>query len=104
MSQKDYHKVLGLTPGASEKQIKTAYRKLALKYHPDRNSAPGAKRKFHEITLAYDYLLEHPYRREDRASSYEDRMANEVIRKERERMKSQVRARKEKKRRRKEHN
>ncbi len=99
MSQKDYYKVLGLTPGASEKQIKTAYRKLALKYHPDRNTAPGAKSKFHEITLAYDYLLEHPYRKEYRASSYEDRMANEVIRKERERMQAQVRARREKKRR-----
>ena len=99
MSQKDYHKVLGLTPGASERQIKTAYRKLALKYHPDRNTAPGAKNKFHEITVAYDYLLEHPYRKEDRASSYEDRMASEVLRKERERMQAQARARREKKRR-----
>jgi len=99
LSQKDYHKVLGLTPGASERQIKTAYRKLALKYHPDRNTAPGAKNKFHEITVAYDYLLEHPYRKEDRASSYEDRMASEVLRKERERMQAQARARREKKRR-----
>lgn len=99
MSQKDYHKVLGLTSGASEKQIKTAYRKLALKYHPDRNTAPGAKSKFHEITLAYNYLLEHPYRREDRASSYEERVANEVLSKERERMQAQARTRREKKRR-----
>jgi len=97
--QKDHHKVLGLTPGASEKQIKTAYRKLALKYHPDRNTAPGAKSKFHEITLAYDYLLEHLHRKEDRASSYEDRMASEVLRKERERMQAQARAWREKKRR-----
>ena len=99
MSQKDYHKVLGLTPGASEKQIKTAYRKLALKYHPDRNTAPGAKNKFQEITLAYDYLLKHPYRKEDRAPSYEDRMVSEVQRRERERMQAQARARREKKRR-----
>ncbi len=99
MSQKDYHKVLGLSQGASEKQIKTAYRKLALKYHPDRNTAPLAKHKFHEITLAYNYLLEHPSRKEDRASSYEDRMASEVLRRERERMQAQARARREKKRR-----
>ena len=99
MSQKDYHKVLGLSQGASEKQIKTAYRKLALKYHPDRNTAPGAKNKFHEITLAYNYLLEHPFRKEDRASSYEDRMASEVLRRERERMQAQARARREKKKR-----
>ncbi len=99
MSQKDYHKVLGLSQGASEKQIKTAYRKLALKYHPDRNKAPGAKHKFHELTLAYDYLLKHPYRKEDSASSYEDRMASEVLRRERERMQAQAKARREKKKR-----
>ena len=99
MSQTDHHKVLGLTPGASEKQIKAAYRKLALKYHPDRNTAPGAKNRFHEITLAYNYLLEHPSGKEDRATSYEDRMASEVLRKERARMQAQARARREKKRR-----
>jgi curved DNA-binding protein CbpA len=99
LSKNDYHKVLGLSPGASEKQVKTAYRKLALKYHPDRNTAPGAKNRFHEITLAYNYLLEHPSHKEDRASSYEDRMANEVLRKERERMQAHARARREKKRR-----
>ena len=99
MSQKNYHKVLGLSPGASEKQIKTAYRKLALKCHPDRNKAPGAKQRFHEITVAYDFLLEHPHRVEERASTYEDRMAGEVLRRERERMQAQARARREKKRR-----
>jgi hypothetical protein len=99
LSQKDYHKVLGLSQGASEKQIKTAYRKLALKYHPDRNTAPVAQHKFHEITLAYNNLLEQPSRKEDRVSSYEDRMASEVLRRERERMQAQARARREKKRR-----
>ncbi|MEN8202489.1 MAG: J domain-containing protein [Bacteroidota bacterium] len=97
LSQLNYYKVLGLSPGASEKQIKVAYRKLALKYHPDRNKSPGAKQKFQEITVAYDYLLEHPHQEPKDAPSYEDRVAAEVLRKERERMQQQARARREKK-------
>jgi hypothetical protein len=96
---KDYHKVLGLSPGATSKQIKTVYRKLALKYHPDRNSSSGAKRKFQEITEAYDYLLERPDHGAKEASSYDDRVASELLRRERERMQKQARARREKKRR-----
>lgn len=99
MSQSNYHKVLGLSPGASQKQIKTAYRKLALKYHPDRNKSPEARQKFQEITAAYDYLLEHPEQEIKDAASYEDQMAAEVLRRERERMQQQARARREKKRR-----
>jgi hypothetical protein len=95
---KDYHKVLGLSPGATSKQIKTAYRKLALKYHPDRNTSSGAKQKFQEITEAYDYLLENPDHGTPRASSYDDRVASEVLRRERDRMQQQARARREKKR------
>jgi hypothetical protein len=70
-----------------------------LKYHPDRNSSSGAKQKFHEITEAYDYLLEHPDHGAPQASSYEDRVASELMRRERERMKQQARARREKKKR-----
>ncbi len=97
MAYKNYHKVLGLSPGASEKQIKSAYRKLAFKYHPDRNTAPGARQKFHEIAVAYDYLLEHPNDSSDQPSGYEDRVAGEVLRRERERMQKQAAARREKK-------
>ena len=99
MSAKDYHKVLGVIPGATERQIKTAYRKMALKYHPDLNHAPDAQQKFHEINSAYEYLLENGSRSADSVSSYDDDVAREVFRRERERMQKQARARKEKKRR-----
>jgi hypothetical protein len=95
---KNYHKILGLSPGASTKQIKSAYRKLALKYHPDRNSSSTSKQKFQEITEAYNSLLENPGQGGPEASSYDDRAATEVMRRERERMQAQARARREKKR------
>ena len=53
---KDYHRVLGLKKGASMDQIKKAYRKLALMYHPDRNRAAGAEEMFKEINEAYRIL------------------------------------------------
>jgi len=53
---KDYYKVLGVARGANEADIKKAYRKLAMKYHPDKNSAAGAEEKFKEIGEAYDCL------------------------------------------------
>jgi len=57
MEYKDYYKTLGVSRKASEEEIKKAYRKLALKYHPDRN--PGDKQaedKFKEINEAYQVL------------------------------------------------
>jgi len=53
---KDYYKILGVARGASEEEIKKAYRKLALKYHPDKNQTTGAEEKFKEIGEAYDVL------------------------------------------------
>lgn len=53
---KDYYKVLGIQKGASEDEIKKAYRKQALRYHPDKNKSPGAEEKFKEIAEAYDVL------------------------------------------------
>ena len=53
---KDYYKVLGVAKGASDDELKKAYRKLALKFHPDKNHAPGAEEKFKEIGEAYDVL------------------------------------------------
>lgn len=53
---KDYYRVLGIPKGANEDEIKKAYRKMALKYHPDKNKTPGAEDKFKEIAEAYDVL------------------------------------------------
>ena len=53
---KDYYKILGVSRGATEDDIKKAYRKLALKYHPDKNKSPGAEEKFKEIGEAYEVL------------------------------------------------
>lgn len=53
---KDYYDILGIKKSASEDEIKKAYRKQALKYHPDKNKSPGAEDKFKEIAEAYDVL------------------------------------------------
>ncbi|CAI9585408.1 unnamed protein product [Staurois parvus] len=53
---KDYYKILGIPNGANEDEIKKAYRKMALKYHPDKNKDPNAEDKFKEIAEAYDVL------------------------------------------------
>jgi molecular chaperone DnaJ len=55
--KKDYYKVLGLSRNASEKEIKKAYRKLAMRYHPDKNpDDAGAEASFKEAAEAYDVL------------------------------------------------
>lgn len=56
MAKRDYYEVLGLQKGASQEEIKKAYRGLAKKYHPDVNKEAGAEEKFKEINEAYDTL------------------------------------------------
>lgn len=56
MSQKDYYKIMGLSKEATEKEIKTAYRRLARKYHPDLSKETDAKEKFQALGEAYDVL------------------------------------------------
>lgn len=53
---KDYYKILGVDKNASKDDIKKAYRKLAVKYHPDRNKTKEAEDKFKEISEAYNVL------------------------------------------------
>src|SRR5262245_12100590 len=55
-TKRDYYQVLGVDRKADADEIKRAYRKLALKWHPDRNKAPEAAEKFREVTQAYEVL------------------------------------------------
>jgi molecular chaperone DnaJ len=55
-NKRDYYDVLGIQKSASKDDIKNAYRKLALQYHPDRNKAAGSEEKFKEISEAYAVL------------------------------------------------
>ncbi len=54
--ERDYYQILGVEKGASAQDIKKAYRKLALEYHPDRNKSKEAHEKFKEINKAYEVL------------------------------------------------
>ncbi|UFX98505.1 molecular chaperone DnaJ [Candidatus Gromoviella agglomerans] len=55
-AEKNYYEILGVSKNASQDEIKKAYRKLAMQYHPDRNSSPGAEDKFKTISNAYETL------------------------------------------------
>ncbi len=62
-TERDYYEVLGLPRDADEKAIKKAYKRLAMKYHPDRNKDPDAEEKFKEIARAYAVLSD-PHKRQ----------------------------------------
>ena len=71
MSKRDFYEVLGVDRNADEREIKRAYRKLAMKYHPDRNSDdPDAEDKFKEASMAYEVLND-----KDKRAAY-DRMGH----------------------------
>ena len=56
MRFKDYYDILGVEPGAGEAEIKTAYRRLARKYHPDVSKESDAEEKFKAVNEAYEAL------------------------------------------------
>ncbi|KPA73497.1 putative mitochondrial heat shock protein DNAJ [Leptomonas pyrrhocoris] len=62
--QQDLYAVLGVKPDATQDEIKSAYKKLALEFHPDRNHAPGAEEKFKTISAAYSVVGSKDKRRE----------------------------------------
>ena len=57
MSKRDYYEVLGVSKGVDETELKKAYRKIAMQYHPDRNPGDkGVEEKFKEAAEAYEVL------------------------------------------------
>ena len=66
---RDYYDILGLSKSASDSEIKSSYRKLAMKYHPDRN--PGDKKaeeNFKEISESYE-ILKDPQKKAEKAAT-----------------------------------
>jgi len=57
-AKRDYYEVIGVTKTSSQDEIKSQYRKLALKFHPDRNKSPEAAEHFKEISEAYAVLAD----------------------------------------------
>ena len=69
--KRDYYEVLGVDRSASQDEIKRAFRKLAFKYHPDRNKAPDAEERFKEISEAYAVLSDPEKRQQYDAFGFE---------------------------------
>ena len=61
MKYKDYYETLGVSRDATSQTIKSAYRKLARKYHPDVNKSPDAQNKFKEISVIYFHLISYSF-------------------------------------------
>ncbi len=91
-----YYQVFGLTESASKAEVKRAYRKLAMKYHPDRNDDPKAHKLFLDLTEAYQIIIDEKPRssktivntkRAEKSSEERIKEAQERLRKQTERIK-----------------
>lgn len=77
--KRDYYKILGVNEKADKKEIKKAYKQLALEYHPDRNKSHDAERKFKRINEAYTVLSDDKQRQKydsARLKYYKTKRAN----------------------------
>ena len=83
MAERDYYKILGVNKTASKAEIKKAYRKLAMKYHPDHTKGDkAAEEKFKQISEAYAVLSDEEKRRqydEFGAAGFQQRFSQEDI-------------------------
>lgn len=70
MATRTYYEILGVTRTATKDEIRRAYRSLARRYHPDKNTDPDAEGKFKEVAEAYETLSDVAKR-----SAYDDRLA-----------------------------
>src|SRR5206468_2992451 len=84
MDKRDYYDVLGVPKGANKDEIKAAYRKLALQFHPDRNKSPEATERFKEVSEAYAILSDDEKRNQydqfGRAGIYERYNPEDIFR------------------------
>ena len=58
MSKRDYYGILGVSKNATDDDIKKGYKKLAIKFHPDKNHAPQASEAFKKVSKAYSCLTD----------------------------------------------
>ncbi len=84
VNEDDYYGILGVSYECNDKQIKSAFRKLALQYHPDHNSSTEAEQKFRKICEAYE-VLKDPQKRAAYNQFYhktfkDNHKASEIIR------------------------
>ena len=73
MAKRDYYEVLGVSRNASEEELKSAFRRLARKFHPDVNDSPDAEEKFKEINEAYGVLSD-----QEKRAAY-DRFGHDAV-------------------------